>query len=62
MALVFFGLALDSPKALAGLQSLTGVALIALAWLQHAVSTEYLIASGAVLAAWAVVAIFQRLK
>ena len=62
MALVFFGLALDSPKPKAALQLLTGVALVTLAWLQHAVSAEFLIVSGALIAAWAVVAIFDRLK
>ena len=62
MALVFFGLAVDSRRPLAILQSLTGLALVVLAWLQHAVSAEYLVVSGALIAAWAVVVIFERLK
>ena len=41
VALLFFGLAIDSRRAFAVLQTLTGFALIVLAWLQQAVSAEY---------------------
>jgi len=62
VAIIFFALAVDSRTPVALLQSSTGVALAVLAWLQFAVSPEYTIVSGVVIAAWLAVAVFQRLK
>ena len=61
-AIIFFALAMDSRTPVALLQASTGMALTILAWLQFAVSPEYTIVAGVVIAAWLVVAVFQRLK
>lgn len=62
LAFVFFAMAVDRQPRVALLQLATGASLIALAWLQSAVSPEYTIVSGILLAAWAAVAVFKRLK
>lgn len=62
VAFIFIAQAMDSRKPAALLQLTTGAALIVLAWLQHAVSPEYTIVSGVLMAAWIAVAVFKRLK
>ena len=62
VGLIFFGLAVDSSDIKAVLQLVTGVASLSLAWLQANVSADYIIVSGVVVAAWAAVSLFQRLR
>ena len=62
VAIVFFALAVDSRTTAALLQLATGGALIGLAWLQHAVSPDYTIVSGVLMAGWMAVALFKWLK
>ena len=59
---IFFGLAVDNSEPKAILQLVTGVVLLALAWLQANVSAEYVIVSGVIVAGWAAVSLFQRLR
>ncbi len=60
---IFLGLAVDSREPTAFfLQLATGVALLALAWLQNAVSPDFTIVSGVLVAAWVAVSLFKRLR
>ena len=61
LGLIFIGIAVDSPRPTALLQSITGLFLLGTAGLQGYVSPEYAIASGAIVAAWASVLTFRRL-
>jgi len=61
-AFMFLGLATDSRRMTAALQAMTGIALLVLAWLQNTVSPDYIIVSGAVMAAWVAVVVFRRLQ
>ena len=62
VAIIFFALAVDSRTATALLQLSTGGALIVLAWLQNAVSPDYTVVSGVLMAGWIAVVVFKRLK
>jgi len=62
VAIVFFALAVDSRTTAALLQLSTGGALIGLAWLQHAVSPDYTVVSGVLMAGWIAVAVFKLLR
>ena len=60
---IFLGLAVDSREPTAFfLQLATGIALLALAWLQNAVSPDFTIVSGVLVAAWVAVSLFKRLR
>ena len=59
---IFLGLAVDNNEPTAFFQLATGVALLALAWLQSAVSPDFTIASGVLVAAWVAVSLFKRLR
>jgi len=61
-AIVFFALAVDSRTTVALLLLSTGSALIGLAWLQYAVSPDYTVVAGVLMAGWIAVAVFKRLK
>jgi len=60
LGFVFLGLAFDSREVRAVALGITGLALLALALLQDRVSTDFLIVSGVLLAAWAGHAILGR--
>ena len=60
--LVFLGLALDKRGPTVYFQSATGLVLLVLACLQNSVSPDFIIISGALLAAWAAIAIFLNLR
>jgi len=62
IGLIFFGLAVDGKDPKAVLQVVTGIALLALAWLQANVSADYIIVSGILVAAWASTSLFKRLR
>jgi len=62
VGIVFFGLAVDGKEPKAVLQVVTGVALLALAWLQANVSADYIIVSGVLVAGWAATGLFKRLR
>jgi hypothetical protein len=62
MALVFFGLAVNSRVPVAVLQALTGVALIVLAGMQSTVSPDYAVGSGVLTAVWAGIAACRALR
>ena len=62
VAFLFLALAVDSRTPAALLQLSTGGALVVLAWLQYAVSPDYTVVSGVLIAAWLAVAVFKRLK
>ena len=62
VAFIFLARAVDSGKAAAILQLSTGVALVTLAWLQYAVSPDYTVVAGGLLAGWVAVALFKWLK
>ena len=62
LGFIFFGLAVDSVEPKAILHLTTGVALLVLAWLQANVSADYVIISGVLVASWAAVGLFQRLR
>jgi len=59
---IFLGLAIDNDGRAALIQSINGVALLALAILQNSVSTDFLIGSGVLLALWAAIVLFERLS
>ena len=59
---IFLGLAVDNNEPTAFFQLATGVALLALAWLQSTVSPDFTIASGVLVAAWVAVSLFKRLR
>ena len=60
--LVFLGLAFDKRGPTVYLQSATGLILLVLACLQNSVSPDFIIISGALLAAWAAIVIFLHLR
>jgi len=62
VAIIFFALAVDSRTTAALLQLSTGGALIGLAWLQYAVSPDYTVVAGVLVAGWMAVAVFRWLK
>lgn len=62
ISFVFLGMAVDNRKPVALLQLSTGLSLMVLAWLQYSVSPEFMILTGVLLAAWASVGLFQRLR
>ena len=62
VAIIFFALAVDSRRATALLQLSSGGALVVLAWLQYAVSPDYTVVSGVLMAGWIAVVVFKRLK
>jgi len=62
VGIIFFGLAVDGKDPKAVLQLITGVALLALAWLQANVSADYIIVSGVLVAGWAATSLFKRLR
>ena len=59
---VFFALAVDNRARSAFLQLGSGATLLLLAWLQNAVSPEFTIVSGVLVAAWLAVATFRQLR
>ena len=59
---IFFGLAVDNREPKAFLQLITGVFLLALAWLQTNVSPDFAIVSGALVAGWVATAVYKRLR
>lgn len=59
---IFLGVAVDNRDPTAFFQLVTGVALLALAWLQNAVSPDFTIVSGVLVAAWVAVSLFKRLR
>ena len=59
---IFLGIAVDNRDPGAFLLLATGVALLALAWLQNAVSPDFTIVSGVLMAAWVAVSLFKRLR
>ena len=62
LAIGFFALAVDADGRKGLLQALTGIILIAFAWLQNTVSPDYTVGTGILMAAWVSVAVFKRLK
>jgi len=62
LAFVFFALAVDNNESKAVLQSLSGLTLIVLAWLQANVSSDYSIASGVLIATWLAISLFRQLR
>lgn len=62
LAIGFFASAVDADGRKGLLQALTGMLLIAFAWLQNTVSPDYTIGTGILMAAWISVAVFKRLK
>lgn len=62
LAIGFFAMAVDADGRKGLLQALTGILLIAFAWLQNTVSPDYTIGTGILMAAWVSVAVFKRLK
>ncbi len=62
LAFVFFALAVDNRESKAVLQSLSGLTLIVLAWLQANVSSDYSIASGVLVATWVAISLFRQLR
>jgi len=62
VAMIFFAMAVDNRKAKALLQLSTGGVLMVLAWLQYAVSPDYTVVAGVLVAGWIAVAVFKRLK
>lgn len=59
---VFLGIAVDNRDPGAFLFLVTGIALLALAWLQTSVSPDYAIVSGLLVAGWVAVSVFKRLR
>ena len=59
---IFLGVAVDNREPTAFFQLATGIALLALAWLQNAVSPDFTIVSGVLVAAWVAVSLFKRLR
>ena len=62
IAMIFFAMAMDNRKAKALLQLSTGGVLMVLAWLQYAVSPDYTVVVGVLVAGWIAVAVLKRLK
>ena len=62
IAMIFFAMAMDNRKAKALLQLSTGCVLMVLAWLQYAVSPDYTVVVGVLVAGWIAVAVLKRLK
>ena len=62
VAFIFFALAFDKRGSTALLHAITGAALVVLAWLQNAMTTDYVIVSGVLLATWIAVATFKQFK
>ncbi len=62
MGFIFLGLAVDNYGRVALFQLLTGVAFLILALLQNSVSPDFIIVSGALLATWVAVVLFNRLS
>jgi hypothetical protein len=62
VAFLFLGLAVDNREPAALLQLITGVVLLALAWLQNNVSSDYMVVSGVVVAIWVAVTVFRWLR
>lgn len=59
---IFFGLAIDNREPKAFFQLVTGVFLLALAWLQTNVSPDYAIVSGVLVAGWVAASVYKRLR
>ena len=62
LAFVFFAMAVDNRESKAVLQSLSGLTLIVLAWLQANVSSDYSIAAGFLVATWVAISLFRQLR
>ncbi len=62
MGFIFLGLAVDNYGRVALFQLVTGVAFLVLALLQNSVSPDFIIVSGALLATWVAVVLFNRLS
>lgn len=62
LAIGFIASAVDADRRNGLLQALTGLLLVAFAWLQNTVSPEYTIGTGILVAAWISVAVFKWLK
>lgn len=62
VAFIFFALAFDKRGPVVLLLAITGVAMVVLAWLQTAMTTDYAIVSGALVATWIAVAVFKQFK
>jgi hypothetical protein len=62
VGLIFLGLAVDNDEPVALLQFVTGIVLLALAWLQFSVSADYIIVSGVIVATWVAFSLFKRLR
>ena len=62
MGFIFLGLAVDNDGRVAVFQLVTGVAFLVLALLQNSVSPDFIIVSGALLATWVAVVLFNRLS
>jgi hypothetical protein len=62
IGLVFLGIALDNRGPLAYFQLVTGLFLLVLSYLQNSISPDFTIVSGALLAAWASIALFGHLR
>ena len=62
LAFAFFALAVDNRGPNAVIQSLSGLTLIVLAWLQVNVSSDYSIAAGVLVATWVAVSLFRQLR
>jgi hypothetical protein len=62
LGFVFLAMAVDSRESLAILQSVTGLSLLALAWLHNSVSPDFIIASGILVALWVAATLFRQLR
>ncbi len=62
LGFIFLGLAVDNSGRVALFQLITGVSFLILALLQNSVSPDFIIVSGALLATWVAVVLFNRLS
>lgn len=62
LGFIFLAMAVDNRMSTAALQLMTGVALLVLAWLQSAVSVDFTIVTGLLVALWAAAALFRQLR
>lgn len=62
LGFIFLGLAVDNRGSAAFFQMVTGLALLVLALLQSKLSSDYIIVSGVLVAAWIGVLLFNRLS
>ena len=62
LGFIFLGLAADNRKRTAILQLTMGIALLGLALLQVAVSPDFILVSGTLIATWVAVTVFRQLQ